>query len=452
MKRIVVAAGLSLLLLVLASPPAMADTVAPAAGSPEEIARRTATIRYGIESELLDLFKTLVSEKEGRYDDEILALFKKTSSAKLKIAILDLYRQLAWKGGEDEALAVVKGRDNQDQNLVAGALDYLAELRSKRALEYSKTLLDENNKAYIVPLIRLLGRAGGPAEEEILLGWLKGDAPTQQQREAAIRALGDIGSDKAADSLMKIVEDPAAQRFERVYAAGSLAKIGRKSALASLIKAANGDDPTVQAAAIEAIGSFSGPEAETALVEGLRDSFPKSRIAACQALAKLRLASALPNLEYKASNDPEKTVKTEALKAIGEIGGKEAFAYIETVVADKKADAGLRVTGYGILARKNAAGSLASLSSLLLEEGKTVDRLFYTALVREIAGASDAPDITQLAKILLSDKDYLIRLGGLEWAKATLSPDIRTTLADLAAKDPNEAVRKKAAEILGRYK
>jgi len=87
-----------------------------------------------------------------------------------------------------------------------------------------------------------------------------------------------------------------------------------------------------------------------------------------------------------------------------------------------------------------------------VEEGKTVDRMFYTALVREIAGASDAPDIAPLAKILLADKDYLIRLGGLEWAKATLSPDIKTALGDLAAKDPNEAVRKKAAEILGRYK
>ncbi|MEI6874048.1 MAG: HEAT repeat domain-containing protein [Spirochaetota bacterium] len=443
-------AVMSLLFAICSASSISAETVPPAPADP--VASRAATIRFGIESELLDLFKALGSEKEARYNDEILALFIASSSPKLRTAALDLFRSLSWKGAEEAALDCLKGRDNEDPLLVAGALSYLAEIKSSKALAYAQSIIDENNKALLPALVTLLGRAGGEREEDILLAWIKGDSPNQQLRESAIRALGDIGSAKATESLIKIVSDAAAPRFERVFAAEALSKIGQKSALGALIKVANGEDPTVRAAAIEALGSFDAAEAERALLEALRDSFAKSRIAACKALGKKRLKSAIPNLEYKASNDPEKSVKVEALRALGEIGGTESFSFILSLLENRKGESSQRSLAFGILARKDPGSSLDALGLILAEEAKTADRTLYTSLVREVAAAGEIAEIAPLALFIMADKDYLMRLGGLEWAKTAKSPAAKTVLENLAARDPNEAVRKKANDILGLYK
>jgi HEAT repeat protein len=293
-----------------------------------------------------------------------------------------------------------------------------------------------------------MGKAGSGKEEDILLSWLKGDAPTPALREAAIRALGDIGSKKAAETLGKILEDGSASRFERVYSAEALAKIAWAPSLDSLVKAANGDDGTVQAAAVEAIGSFDGAAAETALLEALRDSYAKSRVAACKALGKKRLETAVPNLEYKASSDPDKGVKSEALRALAAIGSRASFEFMATLMQDRRGDASIRVLAFGLLARKDVHARQGALLAILQEESKTVDRGLYTSLVREIAQASDAPDAVELARFLLSDRDYLIRLGGIEWARVTKSTALNADIQALAEKDPAEAVRKRASEVL----
>jgi HEAT repeat protein len=418
-------------------------------GTSADIAhKRSETIRFGIESELLELSKTLATEKESRFNKELLDLFGGSRSPRLRVAILGLFKQLEWADAESAALEIVKGRDGEDPTSVAAALEYLGQIRSKQALEYAPAIIEENNKTLLPPLVTLMGRSGGEREEAILLGWLKGDAPSQILREASIRALGDIGSSAAAESLMKILGDDAAQRFERIYAAEALSKIGYGPALASLIKAANGEDPNIRAAAVEALASFKGGEVDSALVEALRDPFVKSRIAACKALGKRRLESALPILQYKATNDPEKSVKAEALRAIAEIGVSGSFSFLEGLMADKKTDAPTRILIFGVLARKNASASMDRLLVLLSEESRAQDRGFFTGLAREAAGAADAADIAPLIRVLLVDKDYLIRLGGLEWAKATKSNAIKSDVEGLSTGDPSEFVRKRAGEIL----
>lgn len=434
-----------------ATPAAAAAPVDPKAEAAKAVEKRRDTIRYGIESEILDLLKALGAEGDNRYNADLLGLFQGSASPKLRIAVLELWKTLAWSGGEDAALAVVKGRDEGSDQAVAAALGYLAEIKSKKALDLAPTLIEENNKALLPSLIALLGRAGSSKEEDILLAWLKGDAPTPALKEAAIKALGDIGSKKAAESLAKILADGGSTRFERVYAAEALGKIGWDQGLEALVKAANGEDPTVRVAAIEAIGSFKGRTADTALVEALRDSFAKCRIAACKALGKRNYAEAVPNLKYKASSDPDKGVKAEALRALAAIGGEDCLAFLEAVMTDKKGDAAGRILAFGLLARKGMPGREKTLLAFFAGEAAVTDRSFYTSLVRELAAAGEAKEAAPLARLVLADKDYLIRLGGLEWARASKVPAIKPDLERLAASDPNEAVRRRAAEILGEF-
>jgi HEAT repeat protein len=439
---------------------AQSGAQSPAASSVEE--QRRDTIRYGIDSEIADLLGKLTTEKDGHYNEELLGLLKSSRSAKLRIGVLDFLASLEWKGAEGGAMALVEDRDNQDADLVASALSYLAAVKSKEALKFTDPIIKEDNKKLLPALVRLMGRAGGEAEEKILLDWFDGDSATPALKEEAIKALGDIGSAKAAERLGKLAVDGESGKISRMYACAALAKIKDESSVASLVKAANDADPNVRAAAIEALGTFAsnssaaGGEARGALVQSLRDSFPKARIAACKAVAAGKVDEALPFLKYKARSDPERAVKVEAFRALAVLGpaaagGDNPYKFLRERLEDKKEATEMRSLCFGLLARYDPASSMDTLTARLRTEAAEKERSFFTSLAREVANADKAPEIGKLARILLADKEYLIRIAGIEWARKNKSGELRADLEGLAANDPSEAIRKRAADALKAY-
>jgi HEAT repeat protein len=403
---------------------------------------------------------SLTTEKEGRYNDDLLALLKGSRSPKLRVTVLEFLSTLEWNGAEAFALGVLDDRDNTDADLAAASLSYLASIRSKEALRLSDALIKEDNKKLLPALVKLLGRAGGEAEEKLLLDWFDGDSTTPALKEEAIKALGDIGSSKAAERLGKLVQDAEAGKAARIFACGSLAKIKDPSSVGPLVKASADADPNVRTAAVEALGPFAGggsaagEEASNALVQALRDSFPKARIAACKAAAAGKVAAALPFLKYKARSDPEKAVKSEAcrsLAAMGSSDGGDAFAFLRERLEDKKEDQALRALCFGLLARYDPSGSLPTLEARLAAEAAEKERSFYTALAREVSNADAAPGIAPLARLLAADKEYLIRIAAIEWARKTKASSFKADLERLAQDDPSDMIRKRAADALRAY-
>jgi HEAT repeat protein len=302
-----------------------------------------------------------------------------------------------------------------------------------------------------------MGRTGGEAEEAILLGWFDGDTATPALKEEAIKALGEIGSAKAAQRLAKLAEDPEGGKISRMYACAALAKIKDESSVKSLVKAANDADPNVRAAAVEALGAFAsgsspaGGEARGALVQALRDSFPKARIAACKAVAAGKVEEGQPFLKYKARNDPERSVKAEALRALAVMGGSDSYAFLRERLEDRKESVEMRALCFGLLARYDPASSMDALSTRLRAEGAEKERSFYTALAREVANADKAPEIGKLARLLLADKEYLIRIAGIEWARKNKSAELKADLESMAGSDPSDVIKKRAADALKSY-
>jgi HEAT repeat protein len=433
-----------------ATPPGAADQAADQSTKLE--AQRRDTIRFGIDSEIGDLVNSLGSEKDGRYNDDLLGLLKTSRSAKLRASVLDFLASLEWKGAEDFALGIMNDRDNADPDLVASALSYLAAIRSKEALKLSDALVKEDNKKLLPALVRLMGRSGGEAEEKTLLDWFNGDSTTPALKEEAIKALGEIGSAKAAERLGKFVEDGAGGKAARMFACAALAKIKDQASVAPLVKAANDADPNVRTSAIEALGAFSeapasfGEEARGALVQALRDSFPKARIAACKAVAVGNVGEALPFLKYKARSDPERAVKIEALRSLALMGA--SFDFLRERLADKRESPELRSLCFGLLARYDPSGSMAALESTLKSEAAEKERSFYTSLAREIANADKAPSIGALARVLLADQEYLIRIAGIEWIRKNKAQDLKADLESLAKGDDSDMIRKRAADAL----
>jgi HEAT repeat protein len=436
-----------------AAGPAAASATAPtqADGEKERDQKRLDTIRYGIESEITDLLKTLDSEKEGKFNDDILALFRSARNAKLRIAILDFFTGQEWKGAEQDAVDIVAARDRNDGALVTQALTYLAQIRSKAALGYAQAIIKEDNKKLLPGLIRLIGRAGSATEEDLLLAWMDSDSATDDLKQAAIRALGELGSSKAVERLRKIAEDELQGKATRMAACDALGKIADAGSIPSLVKAANGEDPNVRATAVSALASFKAAEATAAIMDALRDSAVMVRLAACKACARLALAQAVPAIVYKASNDPEKAVRTEAFRSLADIGGGEAFGFLKGFVGDKAGDQAMKALVFGLLLRKDPS-SIPLLQARLLAEAKEKDRALYTAFARELSNATDAPGGAPLARVLLADPDYLIRVAALEWARKNKAQDFRGDLEQLVVKDPSDYIRKRAADVLSSLK
>jgi HEAT repeat protein len=432
-----------------AAAPAAAD--APSAAVQLEKTRRD-TIRYGIDSEISDLITKLSGEKEGRYNDDLLALLKASRSPKLRIATLDLFASLEWKDAESLALGLVDDRDNTDQDLVSSALSYLAAIRSKEAMKFSLPIIKEDNKKTLPALVKLMGRAGGEDEVKILLDWYDGDSATPALKEEVIRALGEIGSKSAAPRLEKLAVDTESGKVARMYACTALGKIQSDSSVGPLAKASLDSDPNVRTAAIEALGSFASgsEEAKGAIVQALRDSYAKARIAACKAAAAGKVDAALPFLKYKAQSDPEAAVQTEALRSLAVMGG-ESYSFLRERLEDKKETPSLRVLAFGLLCRYDPQGSMPVLQSRLKAEAAEKQREFYTSFAREIANADKAPSIAALARILASDSEYLIRVAAIEWARKNKAQDFKADLERMATADPSDMIKKRAAAALKEY-
>jgi len=440
--------------LLLSSPlAAIGQASAPSAPAPDDSAKmaqqRRDTIQYGIDSEIINLINTLDGEKNGDFNADLATLLAESRSPKLRSAIVGFFADLQWNGAEKSALSIVADRDLNDPGLVFAALSYLAAIRSKEALRFSTDIVKEDNKKLMPAVVRLLGRAGGAAEEDQLLAWLDSDSFDQNLKEEAIKALGEIGSAKAAARLNKLIEDPEGSKMSRIFACQSLARIKDSSSVASLVKAANGDDPNVRAAAVEVLAAFSTPEADSAIVQALRDSFVGVRLAACKGVGSRKIASAFPFLRYKATSDPEEAVKTEAYRSLALLGG-QAFSFLLERVQDQSESDVVRALCFGLLARKDP-GSIHSLAVVLTKESASNDRALYTSFAREIANASDAPDAGSLAMLLLGDKDYLIRIAGIEWIRKNKAGALRPQLEQLAKSDPSEMIRKRAADALASF-
>lgn len=435
----------------VAQVPAAAPTAAAPMDATAKIAeKRHETVLYGIDSEIIDLLGTLDREKNGDFNADLQTLLDQSPSNTLREAILSFFSDLEWKGAEKSAISIVTDRDMNDTSLVYGALSYLAAIRSKDALRFSADLVKEDNKKLLPALIRLMGRAGGATEEAQLLSWFDSDNFDQNLREDTIKALGEIGSAKAAAKLDTIVEDSEASMPSRVFACQSLAKIKDPVAIPSLIKAANGDDPNVRAAAVEALSNFTTPEADTAIVQALRDSVVNVRIAACKAVGTQGISSAFSFLRYKATSDPENAVRIQAYKSLALLGGP-AFAFLRERLQDTNEGYEVRALCFGLLASKDPVDSMNLLETRLAAESTAKDRTLYTDFAREVANASEAPQAGPLATILLADKDFLIRIAGVEWIRKNKAVAFKAELESLSKGDPSGVIRQRAAEALSSF-
>ncbi|HAE22549.1 MAG TPA: hypothetical protein DCG47_09555 [Spirochaetaceae bacterium] len=411
--------------------------------------RREATLRYGIETQVIELIGALRAERDQDFDPLILELLSNSNSPKLRIAILDYFAALPSDKAESQALRFIEERDNYQEALVLSAFSYLAKLKSRSALKAAYAILRDEERRYIQAAVKLIGASADPASADELLAAYEAAEAGAALKQEIIVALGEIKAGSALELLSRIVEDEAADKVDRMYAATALGRIGDKASVAVLERASATNDPNVRASAVEALGGFDTANARAALVNALRDAHVLPRAAAARGIAKLGVEDAVPALEFKVAYDPERSVREASIDALAAIGTKRAWDFLVGYAEDAKSPSQYRVKAFSVLIAKGGAAQRDAMLKLFLANAGEKERPFYLTLARAFL-LIDEESAAPFVEKLYADKDFSVRLSAIAWAERTRYKAHINELRRIAEGDGTEAVKKRALSAIER--
>lgn len=291
-------------------------------------------------------------------------------------------------------------------------------------------------------------------------------------RAAAARALGRSSSVEAVAALINVSQDR--NLWVRYFAIRSLGRQGvaHANAIACLAECATRDDaPPVRIAAIEsltalgspsmsvvllalvhdrdldvvcaaitALGAFDSTGSESALRVALDSPEPKVLRAAFATLARHRAGYAVARIAAIARESRDDTLRRDAVRTLGQIGGRAAIADLIALSAYRQ----LREAAVAALAELDAEQT-SWLRDTLSDSDERRRRVVVDALART-KNASAAP----ILAAALEDAAPSVRLAATRALSRMDLRDAREQLDALARTDANVAVRAAAQAALSR--
>jgi HEAT repeat protein len=432
-------------------PQEAADTGQPAAG-----AARLATIKYGTETEIAALIQALKNEGADYLDDQLVALVESTKNQKILSGVFTFFGDREKSGLEARAMRAVDERDDEAVETVLAAVDYLGKVKDAKAAPVLMKLLDTGERRYMNAAFRALGRTGGAEKAEsdeaaeYLIDYYTNRDPGDENRRDIITAVGAAGSARGVPFLVEIAGDDEERIVLRIAALDSLSKIGDPGGLEVILACISANDPNVRAAAVAALGPYSGDEVDNAILEAFRDSYYRTRVAAAQAARERKLAAAVPYLKFRAERDDVPNVKDEAIRALGAIAGDEAAQTLDGLFAERKNPDRVRIASAEMLV-KNAPDKYLGRLIVEMDDAKQKNLTSLYNGFLKIVGEARTGDAESIARRLLRSGNVVEKSYGLDLAANNNFTSLSEEIKAIAA-DKNESLANKArgtAEKLG---
>ena len=180
--------------------------VAPAARTLEE--QRLDTLRFGTETEVAALIQTLRNEKVSYLDDELINIARSTRNRSILSGILGFFGETEKSGLEERAMRAITERDEEANETVLAAVDYLGKVKAGAAVDCLEELIIAGEARFLNNAIRALGRLRGgdsyqgPDGETLqltdrtaafLLDYYHNRGPGDETRREIVVALGETG-------------------------------------------------------------------------------------------------------------------------------------------------------------------------------------------------------------------------------------------------------------------
>jgi HEAT repeat protein len=439
-KRKVLMAAVLLLALPLLR--AMAQQAAGAA--PEE--RWREVLLFGIESEVLQVISQIKASGEDSLNPVLLETLSGTSSPAVAAAILELFAQAELRDAESLALERLADPENRDPRMLVPCMRYLAAIRSTRAAEPLVGFLDAGDEL-AAAAIQALAALGQPSAGEALLARLRDLEYSPAIKAQILLALGALKYQPAVEDLLAVVTNPDEERVRRMYAASALGQIGDARALPGLRALLGSQDSLLRAYAASALAGFGLGEVEGALQEALRDNNARVRQAAAAALARKDAQKSVEILIYKARNDPERTVRLEAIRSLGAIGSNRALSYLKEAYQDRLLANLYREEALAALLKNDPEGSLAAVRAVVEAEWKSKDPAALEFTARRLAALKQG-GLAELFRRFLDSPNLSVRLYGLRGIRLNRIGSLREKVRELSETDAHPAVRREAQLVL----
>jgi HEAT repeat protein len=423
-------------------------------------ASRLATIKYGTETEIAALIQTLRSENTDYLDKELVTLIDNTRNAKILSGVFGFFGEREKTGLEDRAIRAIEERDEEVNETVIAAVDYLGMVKASKAVPVIIELLDTEERRFMNSGFRALGKASSADKDaadeaaDFLIDFYNNRDVGNDNARDVIIAVGETKSPKAVSLLVEIASNTDERTPLRIAALDALSRVGDPAGLEAILGCVSTNDPNVRSAAVAALGPFSGEEVDKAILDAFRDSYYRTRIAAAQASRDRKLAAAVPYLQFRAERDDIPNVKDEAVRALGEIANDEAMTILDNLFKERKNSDRIRLVCAQML-MKNAGQKNLSRMIVELDEAKLKNQTaLYNGFLKIIGEAKidgDTSEMEKLTRRFLQNGGIMEKLYGLDMAVNNELKSLSEEIKSLTT-DKNESLARKAkrtAERLG---
>jgi HEAT repeat protein len=421
-----------------------------AAGEADSI--RLTTIHYGTETEIAALIQSLHNEQSDSLDTELIDLAQNTRNRNILRGVFVFFGDRGKTGLEDRAIRAIVERDEETNETVIAAVDYLGRVQAGSAAESLQKLILTKERRFMVSAIRALGRAAGTEPDladgaaEFLTQYYTTEDPPDEYRREIISAIGETKSALGIPFLTNLVTNPEERAVLRMTALESLSKIGDDRGLGAIIFAVSDEDPNVRSGAIAALGPFQGEPVDKAILEAFRDSYYRTRIAAAQASRIRKLEAAIPYLKFRSERDDVPQVKDEAIRALGAIGTPETLGILESLFRERKNPDPVRIRSAEMLMASDAEGHIENVIAEMDDAKFRNQTPLYQGLLK-IAGGARSGKLEALSRRLLGSADLTEKSYGLDLAANNTFRGLAEDVRGLT-ENRNAGLARKARNVL----
>lgn len=421
---------------------------------------RRATIKFGTETEIANLIQTLRTENTDYLDEELIILVQDTRNMRILSGVFGFFGDREKDGLEERAIRAVVERDDEANETVQSAVEYLGKIKSAQAVPIIMDLLNTEERRFLNTAFRALGRAGSANSEladtaaEFLLDYYENRDPGSDNQREVITAIGATGSTKGLEMLKEIATDTDERIPLRIAALDALSKIGDPAGVDAILTCIGTNDPNVRSAAVAALGPFSGETVDKAILDAFRDSYYRTRIAAAQASKDRKLEAAVPYLQYRAERDDVPNVKDEAIRALGAIANEEAINVLSALFSERKNADRVRLMSAEQL-MKNTPDENLSRVIVEMEEAKTKNQTgLYNGFLKitgETVVKNNTSGIEDITRRFFHSGTLMEKLYALDMAANNNLKSLSEEIIELT-KDKNISIANKAkrtAERMG---
>lgn len=284
------------------------------AQSPEDIRN---TLRFGLESQVLDTLRQLSLQKDATFVNEALANLEPYQSPAVREAVVRYLTEIQRPLEEEQLAKLFQDAESWPTSLTLTVADHLASLKLHEAFRHFEPLLESESLQKRGAAIRLAGRLERKELADRLLGLLKDPQTPTELLGDLIVALGRLGAQEADEEIARILEDGTSSAALRTLCLEALSYLDTPRAHQAFTTAFQSENALVRAAAVRhAARMKSSTLPPEVYLRALRDNTPSVRLAAAEALQDHPLSETREMLVFRAERDPDPKVQEAALRAL----------------------------------------------------------------------------------------------------------------------------------------